>query len=103
MAHTNKHPARCFQTFVYDNVVQGQSNLAIFKTATQSSTDGAASADRAVNGNAATTITTCASTTAETSPWWKVDINEVVWVEQIKITSSDDAGNTHTHTDPYLN
>ena len=61
---------------------------------TQSTTDGANSADLTVDGSYATSAGACAKTTSESVPWIEVRLNSVTVVSRVQITSSDDATGT---------
>jgi hypothetical protein len=57
-------------------------NLALGKPATQSSTSHTAPARRAVDGNKNSNFTkySCTHTYTTTSPWWRVDLQNVVGI-----------------------
>ncbi len=61
-------------------------NLALQKSATQSSIDSGNSADRAVDGNSGT----FAQTLSEVRPWWQVDLGEIGYVDQLRISTRAD-------------
>ena len=69
-------------------------NLAIGKSASQSSTDGAASPDRAIDGKtdgdfAAGTV---AETRPEDAPWWEVDLGANQPIEEVLVWNRTDSG-----------
>src|SRR5438128_9917955 len=61
-------------------------NLALQKSATQSSIDSGNSADRAVDGNSGT----FAQTLSDLHSWWQLDMGEISYVDQILISTRAD-------------
>lgn len=68
-------------------------NLALDKSAEQSTTSGAAVAGKAVDGKADSNLGllhTCALTHTQSDPWWRVDLGKVQKINVIIITSGND-------------
>ncbi|XP_043100894.1 fucolectin-like [Puntigrus tetrazona] len=64
-------------------------NLAIGRTATQSSTYGSWSAEQAIDFNPGfiQPSTLCSSTDTQTNPWWRLDLGSVYRVNRVVVTN----------------
>lgn len=65
-------------------------NLALNKSASQSSTYGRRPASHAVDGNMDTNNAYCTHTNTETDPWWRVDLGSQVDVADVNILNRGD-------------
>ena len=63
-------------------IIAGQTNLALFRPATQSSTYDANEANRAVDGDISSAALTGGGIR---HPWWKVQLAYPVWVTRVEI------------------
>lgn len=74
----------------------GPINIALGKTATQSSTTFAGTADRAVDGNTDGNYSSGSVTHTDIDPqsWWQVDLGGMFFVDQINIWNRTDCCNT---------
>ena len=68
-------------------------NLALFRPATQSSTQPGYIANKAVDGNAGDVSTSAITDYFDKQPWWKVQLAYPVWVSQVEVTG--DKGKWH--------
>ena len=76
-----------FLLFVWFSV---QSNIALFKPTSQSSTYIGLYASNAVDGNKGLRFTKCTLTNQETDPWWRVDLGRVEPVAEVNILNRGD-------------
>ena len=76
-----------FLLFVWFSV---QSNIALFKPTSQSSTENVLYASNAVNGKKDLHYTKCAHTSQESDPWWRVDLGRVEPVAEVNILNRGD-------------
>ena len=74
-------------------------NLALSRTAFQSSTKGGAVATRAVDGNTDNRFSmwSCTHTFFQISPWWMVDLGRLVNVNRVIITNRQNEGKNISH------
>ena len=75
-------------------------NLALYRTATQSSTYARSFASLSVDGNTDNHFMhgSCSHTNAEVSPWWVVDLGMATRVLGVKITNrGDSSGKTRQY------
>ena len=77
---------RNFFLFVWFSV---QSNIALFKPTSESSTY-SGSANNAVDGNRSPYINKCTHTRADNNPWWRVDLERVEPVAEVNIVNRGD-------------
>ena len=76
--------------FYYVFVFLEQSNIALFKPTSQSSTYSdwrSYPASNAVNGNRGTHVGKCTHTNEDNSPWWRVDLERVEPVVEVNIVN----------------
>ena len=64
-----------------------QSNIALNKPTSQSSTHRNFNASNAVDGNRDTMIDKCTHTLEDNSPWWRVDLGRVEPVAEVNIVN----------------
>ena len=82
------------KVFCYMNTAEETSfvNLALHKPATQNATSYAAPASRAVDGKRISNFwkNSCTHTHKITSPWWRVDLQNVYFIRKLIITNRSD-------------
>ena len=75
-----------YSLFVWFSV---QSNIALFKPTSQSSTQYDYYASNAVDGEKGSHYTKCTQTNQERDPWWRVDLGRVEPVAEVNILNRD--------------
>ena len=89
--------AKRILTLAEVEVISGGKNIASGGKATQSSTNGAAVAARALDGNKASDYgkdgQTHTSNAGENNPWWEVDLGSAVDVEKVQVWNRDSLAN----------
>ncbi|XP_067301255.1 uncharacterized protein [Pseudorasbora parva] len=72
--------------------VYGEGNLAIGRSATQSSTYGSWMAEQAIDFNPGFTqpSLSCSSTNNQTDPWWRLDLRNTYRVSRVVVTNRND-------------
>ncbi|XP_069791584.1 pentraxin fusion protein-like [Narcine bancroftii] len=77
---------------IRDLTQAGAENVALWGTATQSSTDYGATAVRAIDGNnnADGKQSSCSHTKISENPWWRVDLKTSHFVSKVRITTRKD-------------